>query len=315
MHRSGKDGGARLAGIRRLPATAILPLLLLPLLRAQVLFEPAADSPPHTQAWSYVTTQGSARWTASDTSTGLDTGPLPAEVAGWGRTAPGPLDRRTGFSLHFQLQLIAEEHTRPNRAGCSLLVVCHDLKAIELAFWTDRIWAQADAPLFTPGEGVDIDPTTALAQYRLEVSGDTYRLHRESVPVLTGPLRDYTSFVGLLDPYETPDFLFLGDNTGSAWARIQLGAIRLETATPPQLDVSRTPDGIRLEWTGGPEWRVEWASDGLPAGDAGGWSPVEGGDPGDGPGDAHRLDLPAAGDARLFRLRRVDEPQVSRGTR
>ena len=62
--------------------------------------------------------------------------------------------------------------------------------------------------------------------------GDTYTLTANAEPLLTGPLRDYSAFAGFPDPYETPNFLFLGDNTTSAQARVRLRFVSV-TGTEP----------------------------------------------------------------------------------
>jgi hypothetical protein len=43
--------------------------------------------------------------------------------------------------------------------------------------------------------------------------------------VLSGSLRDYTAFSGPVDPYETPNLIFIGDDTSSASARIRLSYV------------------------------------------------------------------------------------------
>ncbi len=94
------------------------------------------------------------------------------------------------------------------------------------------MWAQNDNPLFTHGESATFDTTAAGAgaagtvRYRLSVLGDRYWLFNVgagdvATPLLDNqPLRDYSAFVGPIDPYETPVFLFLGDDTTSARASV-----------------------------------------------------------------------------------------------
>jgi hypothetical protein len=45
--------------------------------------------------------------------------------------------------------------------------------------------------------------------------------------VLTGPLRDYTAFKGLISPYQTPDFLFIGDDTHAASGAFRIARVWL----------------------------------------------------------------------------------------
>jgi len=44
-------------------------------------------------------------------------------------------------------------------------------------------------------------------------------------PDQQGKLRDYTAFEGPVNPYRTPNVIFLGDNTTSAQARIKLAYV------------------------------------------------------------------------------------------
>jgi hypothetical protein len=48
---------------------------------------------------------------------------------------------------------------------------------------------------------------------------------------LSGPVRDHTPFLGAFDPYETPDFLFVGDDTTSAKAAFSLRRVEILPAS------------------------------------------------------------------------------------
>ncbi len=133
------------------------------------------------------------------------------------------LDRQKGFTLRFDLKINQEAHSSTNRAGCSILAVSSDLQAIEIGIWTNEVWVQSDNPLFEKAESVMLNTTTNVLTYRLKVYGTNYWLSVDNMEILSGPLRDYTAFdhtaAGLpLDPYETPNLIFLGDDTGSASA-------------------------------------------------------------------------------------------------
>jgi hypothetical protein len=143
------------------------------------------------------------------------------------------MDRTETYTITFSVQIESEAHTSNDRAGFSLIALSNDVKGIELGFWSDEIWAQHDdttGDLFTHAEGVSI-ATSALTTYTLMIITDTYTLAASGTPILTGPLRDYTNFVGPFDPYETPNFIFLGDDTTSAQARIKF---RYLAVTVPQ---------------------------------------------------------------------------------
>jgi len=175
--------------------------------------------------------------------------------AGWISNATNTLgfprlDRAAGFQLDFTIQVENESHTRDNRSGFSIIILSEDARGIELAFWENEIWAQNDdatGGLFTHGEGITFPTTADLINYQIIVIHDSYTLTANGAPILNGPLRDYSKFEGFPDPYQSPNFLFLGDDTTSAQARIQLsyvsvtGTERTAPATDPAPSNSPTP--------------------------------------------------------------------------
>lgn len=148
------------------------------------------------------------------------------------------LDSTIGFHVNFTIQVESESHESSNRSGFSIIILDSNSQGIELAFWTNEIWVQSDdstGGLFTHSEGVAFDTTAALIDYQVTMLGDTYTLTANSQPVLTGPIRNYSAFDRFPDPYETPNFLFLGDDTTSAQARVRLrflSATGTEPVTP-----------------------------------------------------------------------------------
>jgi hypothetical protein len=158
------------------------------------------------------------------------------------------LDRQAGYSVQFTTQLLSESHAgsdrnsdgTDDRAGFSLTVLSTDTVGVELGFWTDRVWAQEGGSppnLFTQAERVNFDTTSGLITYTLAISGTAYTLWADGAPLLSGSLRDYTAFTGPLDPYDTPNFIFLGDNSASARASVRLAAVSVSTGpTLPVLD-------------------------------------------------------------------------------
>ncbi|MEK0195714.1 sodium:calcium exchanger, partial [Microcoleus anatoxicus PTRS1] len=164
------------------------------------------------------------------------------------------LDRHSGFSISFNLQIISESRTNPNRAGFSIIAVTSDRKAIEIGFQqlsatSGNIFAQGDGitpnpggqinSLFVAAENVAYD-TNLATNYTLKVQGANYFFYDESEVILTGPIRDYTAFSGPIDPYETPNFIFLGDDTTSAQANINL--TRVSVQTPGKVRFLPNPD-------------------------------------------------------------------------
>ena len=175
------------------------------------------------------------------------------------------LDRTLGYSVFFNLQINAETHNDANRAGFSVTVIGDDLIGIEISFWDNAVWAQHDGTtgvLFTRGETVTVG-TTTLSQYELRVLASNYQLLQNSVPILSGALRDYTAFdhqarvmAGFIpvplpyDPYETANLLFLGDNTSRAHANADLTLVSVSTNTTPTVSGDRdsTIWDIHLDW-------------------------------------------------------------------
>lgn len=231
-----------------------------------ILYDAAAGTLPGLPQLGFTDfPPGAAPPTYSDGAAILDTTSAGRDTyAGWtfyGATTPGSpiLDRTAGFRVDFTLQMEAESHRKTDRSGFSLIVLSNDARGIELAFWENQIWVQGDdntGGLFKHGEGVTFATTTSLVEYQLSISGDSYTLTADSQPILSGAVRDYSSFDGFPDPYETPNFLFLGDNTTSAQARTRLSFVSITGTEPvvptststststssPPATVSRTPD-------------------------------------------------------------------------
>jgi hypothetical protein len=162
------------------------------------------------------------------------------------------LDRTLGYNINFTAQILSESRELSanknndgldDRAGFSVIAIGNDLKGLEIGFFSDRIWVQQDgasptAPnLFTQAESVSFD-TTKQATYTLTVSGNKYTLQAKEIggtnatATLYGVLRDYsTSGVTVtlngqtVPVYNTPNFIFFGDDTTSARASFNLSNI------------------------------------------------------------------------------------------
>ena len=207
-----------------------------------VLYDAAGGAIPSAPLMGFTDfPPGAAVPTYSDGVTVMDTTTSSRDTyAGWisnGATTPGfpILDRTAGFQIDFTFQIEHESHTNNNRAGFSLIALSDDARGIELAFWENEIWAQGNnssGGLFKHGEGVVFPTTTDLVDYRLTIIDDTYTLTANTQPILSGPVQDYTAFDGFPDPYETPNFLFLGDDTTSAQARVRMHFLSV-TGTEP----------------------------------------------------------------------------------
>ena len=142
------------------------------------------------------------------------------------------LERNVGFSLSFQLQIFDESHVSDDRAGFSVIALGDDGRGIELGFWEDRVFAQTDTPMFTHGEEVVFDTTAAEVSYVLTVQQNDYSLAADTQTILSGTLRDYSTFMGtpLGVPYTLDNYLFMGDNTSRAAADVAIGTVILNTS-------------------------------------------------------------------------------------
>ncbi|HEX5838174.1 MAG TPA: hypothetical protein VFY26_10120 [Anaerolineales bacterium] len=222
-----------------------------------LLYDAASGAIPSAPLMGFLDfPQNTASLSYSDGTTVLDTTAAGSDTyAGWVATAaasPGfpILDSTAGFQVYFTVRVEDETHTSDHRAGFSFIVLGQDGRGIELGFWEDQIWAQADdrtGGLFSRAESIPFPVSAGLTEYQVTVMGDVYSLAANGETILTGPLREYSAFSGFPDPYETPNFLFLGDNTTSAQARARLRFVSIlgtePVAASPTATISTTPPG------------------------------------------------------------------------
>ena len=189
------------------------------------------NSPPNASQ-TYIPTQGTRLVTINSASAGyFNTNPFTSTLV---NPLFPTLDRTTGFRLSLDLLISSETHISNDRAGFSIIALASDHRGIELGFWNNQIWAQTDTPLFTHGEGAAFTTTTRTS-YQLDILGNSYDLFANGNSILTGSLRDYSSF-GV--PYSFNNFLFLGDDTSSADADITLGRVALSAVPEPATWIS-----------------------------------------------------------------------------
>lgn len=213
--------------------------------RAETLYDSSLPTTPGFQAWVSnigLTTATESKVGANPLQVDTTNGGADNSVqAGYGRVDK-VLNRVPGFTLDFQLQITGESHdgtNGPDRAGFSIIVLSSDNGGsgtplgIELAFWEDQVWAQTAA--FVHGTGAAYDTTAALVDYQLTVQGANWSLTENGNPLLNGALVQYPSgiFVGPLNIYATPNFIFLGDDTTSARATWELGDVVLTNIPEP----------------------------------------------------------------------------------
>jgi len=202
---------------------------------AAVLYDAGNGTLPGAPVWTYqvmTNPPGGAIETTQSVGGGVTTLDSTAEVSEYaGCYTAWPLidslDRAAGYTVGLSLRIREESHLSDDRAGFSVIVLSSDLQGIELGFWADCIWAQNDSPIFTHGEQADYDTTAAMVRYDLAILDDAYSLWADGSRILSGSLRDYTAWSGPIDPYETPSFLFFGDDTSSACAQSEIALIEL----------------------------------------------------------------------------------------
>lgn len=199
---------------------------------AAVLYQPSGTQFPEDQGWLSYFSLGTAPVRSADStkttfSTSFDT------QAGWSNrtvltTLVNPsfpnLDRTAGFTLNFGVKVVTESHNSTDRAGFSVILLASDHLGIELGFWPTEIWAQSST--FTHAEGTaGTYDTTVARNYSLTIQGSTYTLNDGSSNILTGSLRDYSTAMSI--PYGLGNYLFVGDNTTSATASIELTGLSI----------------------------------------------------------------------------------------
>ena len=213
------------------------------------LYDATATSPVQTLdganwLWHYGAV-GSAAEATSASATTLDTSASIVTQAGFNASnggsfpvAPMPtLNRFSGYTVEAKLAVTAENHSsNTNRAGFSLIALSQDHLGIEIAFWTDHIWAyDFTAPSTFTHSAEDVAfTTTATTDYFLSILNNTYTLKSGSTTLLTGNLRDYSPR-GLV--YPTPSYLFLGDDTSESSSASAISFIAVTTPEPTTLSL------------------------------------------------------------------------------
>jgi hypothetical protein len=155
-------------------------------------------------------------------------------------SSPILLDNNAGYTLSFKVKINSQANTSPDRAGFSVIVLGNDQKGIEIGFRNSDIFSQSGAS-FTVGEQ-NSDPSLvgilgSLTTYDLTVSKNSnpllanlYTLTNGGNTLLNGSLRDYTAATGPLSAvYRTSNLIFLGDDTTSAGASVDISKITLAT--------------------------------------------------------------------------------------
>ncbi|MFN9660761.1 MAG: S8 family serine peptidase [Cyanobacteriota bacterium] len=209
------------------------------------LYDASLPAPPADQGWLVFGSGFAGSQSPSPTGTLLNSLAWIADGAGFSNHTPlggdpvnttfPALDRSVGFSLDVQLRLINEIHSTSNRAGFSLTLLDQGSapRGIELGFWSNSIFSQAGGatPFQAIAQVVNGVDTSQSTSYSLRIQDQSYTLLANNRPLLCGPLQDYSQATVAApfpyNPYAKPNFLFLGDNTSSAAAQVELGTIAL----------------------------------------------------------------------------------------
>lgn len=178
------------------------------------------------------------------------------------------LDAEEGFVIRSIVKLETERHLKDNRSGAVILVADKNLNAVEVGLWVDSAWVQPDSgnPLF---EGAVMNEVrldfSDWVSFDIFVSGDRFALLANERVLVKGDLKDYSSAGP--EVYRIPSFLFLGDNTSSASARLHIAQVEVwdtDSYLAQMASVQQVLAG--LGWPGG-------VSQGVPTGPSIGFSP------------------------------------------
>lgn len=170
------------------------------------------------------------------------------------------LDRNTGYQLTFTVKINSQTTNSTTRAGFSVIALSSDKQGIEIGFRNSDIFSQDNSSFNKIGEQATNTTVpniatllASLTTYNLTISGSNYTLTSGATNLLSGAVRDYTTANGFgTDVYRTPNFIFLGDDTTSARASIDLANVTLttNTATVP-FELSETVSICVLAAAGG----------------------------------------------------------------
>lgn len=202
---------------------------------ATVLYQGNGSSTPVDQGYFLYISGASTTNTTSGGVTTLNSTADNADQPGWGKNifnGSFPTMDRTGngYVVSLDMTVLAQNTTSNDRAGISLIALSSDHMGVEIAFFTNEVWAyNFSAPsTFTHGEGHALN-TTAATTYDLAIHGSTYELFAGGNSILTGALRDYSPHGA---PYTINNFIWLGDDTTESGGSFQFTRLEVNNATP-----------------------------------------------------------------------------------
>jgi PEP-CTERM motif len=219
-----------------------------------VLYDGALGGSPTSGANPYLNFFGGGIGspTASSGVTRLDTSSADVIQAGYTNyktdlsdffnpSFPAVLDNNLGYTLSFTVRINSQTNASPYRAGFSAIVLGSDRRGIEIGFRDNDVFSQNDASFNSIGEQKTNIGTklNTLTTYNLNILGGSnagqYTLTSGADTLLSGSLRDYTAAAtgALTAVYAQPNFIFLGDDTTSAGASVDIQRISLTTNAAP----------------------------------------------------------------------------------
>jgi hypothetical protein len=202
---------------------------------ATVLYQGNGSATPESQGWLVYSGGANTTHVSAGGLTTLDTTANNADQSGWAKNIFNPsfptLDRSgNGYVVSLDMKVLSQATTNNDRAGISVIALSSDNLGIEIAFFTNEVWAYSfTAPnIFTHGEGAAFN-TTATTTYDLAIHGTTYELFAGGNSILTGNLRDYSPRGSV---YTIPSFVFLGDDTTELLVNLLARRVRVEAVQP-----------------------------------------------------------------------------------
>ena len=154
------------------------------------------------------------------------------------------LHQNNGYSIFFDVVVNSTTSNSDDRGSFTVLAISSNLKGIELDFDGDRIFAQSDTvpdgSTFSEFKRAETAAFTITnnTSYELKIDNAGYELFANDASLLSGNLRDYEYDINGTDPalpfnpYETENFLFLGDLTDQASGEFTLSSASVTTSVP-----------------------------------------------------------------------------------
>ena len=152
------------------------------------------------------------------------------------------LNQTTGYTLNFRANLdstinVSDLVIKP-RAVFSVIAISSDLMGIEIGFLPSSIFAQS-ASFLAPAQVSSTIITSVTTDYSLVIFNNTYALSSGATPIISGALQSYNFNPAvnipplLFNPYQTPSFIFFGDDTSEASGTFTLNSASLDTTAVP----------------------------------------------------------------------------------